>query len=275
VAENKYGRLTLARILFKERWFNSVRSNSWNETDFENLVISRADDLFPGWIPAKFKADVVGIDGVTKRPDLALIDPQYRKWCVVEVELAHHDLLGHVLPQIEVFCSGSYGEEHAQHLKKHNDKLDLGRMIQMMHGLTPEVLVVVDRPDTGWKKPLSHAGALLGIVEPFRGPNDEILLRINGDEIELPGEILTRCNRYLRRFWKVHSPATLPYSTRDDGYLEIAVAGLPVLWKRVHLANSVMLSVVGQGDAMQGILLADIVSDDDGGLRFVTVAKER
>jgi hypothetical protein len=265
----------VARIFFKERWFNSVRSNSWNESDFENLVISKAGDLFPGWIPVKFKADVVGPDGVTKRPDLALIDPQYRKWCVVEVELAHHDLHGHVLPQIEVFCSGSYGEEHAQHLKRQDDGLDLRRMTQMMHGLTPEVLVVVDRPDTNWKKPLSQAGALLGIIEPFRGPNDEILFRINGDEVELPGQLLTRCNRYLRRFWKVHSPATLPLSTRDDGCLEIEVAGLPVLWNRVNLANSVMLTAVGHGDAMDGISLADIVSEDDGSLRFVTVAKER
>ena len=265
----------MARILFKESWFNSVRSNSWNETDFENLVISNAEDLFPGWIPVKFKADVVGNDGVTKRPDLALIDPQYRKWCVVEVELAHHDLHGHVLPQIEVFCSGRYGEEHAQHLKRHDDGLDLRRLSQMMTGAMPDVLVVVDRPDTNWEKILRQAGALLGIIEPFRGPNDVILFRINGDQVELPGQFLTRCNRYSRRYWKVHSPAALPRSTREDGYLEIGVAGLPVLWNRVNLANSVMLTAVGHGDAMAGIGFADIVLEDDGSLRFVTVAKEK
>ena len=265
----------MARILFKESWFNSVRSNSWNEADFENLVISKAGELFPGWMPVKFKADVTGYDGVTKRPDLALIDPKYRKWCVVEVELAHHNLNGHVLPQIEVFCSGSYGEAHAQHLKRQDDGLDLGRMILMMNGLLPEVLVVVDRPDTDWKKPLKQAGALLGIVEPFRGPNDEILFRINGDQPELPGQILTRCSRHLRRYWKVHSPATLPVSARDDGYLEIEVAGLPVLWNRVMLKDSVMLAAVEHGDVLEGISLADVVSEDDGSLRFVKVAREK
>lgn len=265
----------MARIFFKESWFNSVRSNSWNEIDFENVVISKAGNLFPGWIPVKFRADVVGNDGVTKRPDLALIDPKYRKWCVVEVELAHHDLYAHVLPQIEVFCSGSYGNEHAQYLKGQNDRLDLLRMIQMMNGLAPEVLVVVDRPDTNWKKPLKQAGALLGIIEPFRGPNDEILFRINGDQVELPGQTLTRCSRHLRRYWKVHSPATLPASTREDRFLEIEASGVPMLWNRINLADSVMLTAVGPGDALEGISLADIVSEDDGRLRFVTIAKEK
>jgi hypothetical protein len=275
MAETKRGWLTVARILFKEIWFNSVRSNSWNETDFERLVISNSRDLFPGWTPVEFKADVVGNDGVTKRPDLALIDPYYRKWCVVEVELAHHDLHGHVLPQIEVFCNGSYDAAHAEHLKRQHDRLDLHRMIQMMNGSTPDVMVVVDRPDTNWKKPLKQAGALLGVIEPFRGPNSEILFRINGDQPELPGKILSRCSRYLRRYWKVHSPATLPDSTRDDGFLEIQVSGVPVLWSRVNLADSVMLTAAGHGDALAGISLANIVSDGVGGLRFVTVAKEK
>ncbi len=265
----------MARILFKEKWFNSVRSSSWNESDFEHLVISRATDLFPEWIPVKFKADVIGDNGVTKRPDLALIDPKYRKWCVLEVELAHHDLYGHVLPQIEVFCTGTYGDFHAQYLKGQDDRLDLSRMKQMMSGLMPDVMVVVDRPETNWRKPLKQAGALLGIIEPFRGPNDELLFRTNGDQLELPGEILSRCSRYLRRYWKVHSPATLPASTREDGLLEIEVEGLPVLWSRVNLSDSVMLTAVGYGDALAGISLADILSDDDGSLRFVTVAKEK
>ena len=267
--------MTVARILFKEVWFNSVRSTSWNETDFENLVISKAGDLFPGWIPVKFKADVVGNDGVTKRPDLALIDPQYRKWFVVEVELAHHDLHAHVLPQIEVFCTGYYGNEHAQYLKEQNDGLDLLRMIRMMNGSIPEVLVVVDRPDTNWEKPLKQTGALLGVIEPFRGPHDEILFRINGAQLELPGKLLTRCSRYLRRYWKVHSPAALPASPRVDQYLEIEVSGAPMLWKRVDLSDSVMLTAVGHGDALEGISLADIVSEDDGKLRFVTIAREK
>ena len=37
----------MARILFKGSWFTSVRSNSWNETDFENLVISKAGGSVP------------------------------------------------------------------------------------------------------------------------------------------------------------------------------------------------------------------------------------
>jgi hypothetical protein len=35
----------------------------------------------------------------SKKPDLALIDRDYRAWWVVEVELAHHSLHHHVLPE--------------------------------------------------------------------------------------------------------------------------------------------------------------------------------
>ena len=125
-----------------------------------------------------------------KRPDLALIDPRYRKWCVVEVELAHHDIYTHVLPQIDVFCSGKYDDGHALYLAKQDLSLDLARLTQMMAGLPPDVMVVVDRPDTSWRRHLRALGALLGIVEPFRGPNDEIMFRINGDQPELPGDVL-------------------------------------------------------------------------------------
>ena len=97
----------MARVHFNGTWFNSVRSQNWLERDYEDLVFQNCSDLFPRWIPVPFKADVVGEDGVVKRPDLALIDPRYRKWCVVEVELAHHDIYTHVLPQIDSSAAGS------------------------------------------------------------------------------------------------------------------------------------------------------------------------
>lgn len=268
----------MAKILFKDRSFNSIRSQSWNETDFENLIVHNAKDLFPRWIPVPFKAEVMGEDGEVKKPDLALIDPMYRMWCVVEVELAHHPIFTHVLPQVSAFCSGNYGEPHAQFLKRNDNSLDISRLVKMMLGNPPEVMVIVDSPTTGWAKHLQPLGAKLGVVEPFRGPNDEILFRINGDQLEVPGEILSRCSRgglNLRRFWKVHSPASIPATPRDDGLLEIEAGGLPALWRRHEFPDSVWLSSESHGDALAGVSLADIVEGDDGRLRFITVAKER
>jgi hypothetical protein len=265
----------MARVYFNGVWFNSVRSQSWLERDYEELVVSNCSDLFPCWIPVPFKADVLGEDGVVKRPDLALIDPHYRKWCVVEVELAYHDIFRHVLPQVDVFCAAIYDASHAQYLANQDSSLDPARLAQMMTGLPPDVMVIVDRPDTGWKRHLKPFGALLGIVEPFRGPNDEIMFRVNGDQPQIPGDVLTRCSRgEMRRFWKVHSPAALPSPFRDDQLLEILYQGLPTLWKRHDIAHGVMLSVESRGDVLDGLSLVDLVRHDDGSLRFQAVAKE-
>jgi hypothetical protein len=265
----------MARVFFNRMWFNSVRSQSWLERDYEQLVISNCPDLFPHWIPVSFKADVVGEDGVVKRPDLALIDPYYRKWCVVEVELAHHDIYGHVLPQVDAFCSGIYDESHARYLVQQDPSLDIDKLTMMMAGLPPDILVVVDRPDTGWKRHLKPLGAMLGIVEPFRGPSDEIMFRVNGDQPEIPGDVLTRCSRgEMRRFWRVHSPAALPAPFRGDGLLEIFYEGLPTLWKRHDIARRVMLSVESRGDALEGLSLVDLVRHDDRSLTFQPIARE-
>jgi hypothetical protein len=274
VADVQRGGVVVARVYFNGTWFNSVRSQSWLERDYEELVFQNCSDLFPYWIPVRFKADVVGEDGVVKRPDLALIDPRYRKWCVVEIELSHHDIYTHVLPQIDVFCSGKYDDGHALYLAKQDLSLDLAKLTQMMAGLPPDVMVVVDRPDTSWKRHLRALGALLGVVEPFRGPNDEIMFRVNGDQLELPGDVLSRCSRALRRFWKVHSPAALPAPAGDDELLEIWHEGTPTVWRRHNFAGSVMLSVDSRGDVLDGLSLVDLVEHDDGSLRFQAVAKE-
>jgi hypothetical protein len=271
----------MARVYVDQTWFNSVRSQSWNERDYENLIIKNCADLFPRWIPVPFKVDVVGEDSVVKRPDLALIDPDYRKWCVVEVELAHHDIFSHVLPQVNVFCHGKYDEEHARHLARREPSLDRKRLNQMMLGSPPDVMVIVDRPDTGWKRHLKPLGAMLNIVEPFRGPNDELMFRVNGDHLESPGNVLTRCSRGdMRRFWKVHSPAALPGPTGDielfgdTDVLEIQYEMTPIIWKRHKFGKTVMLSAESRGDALDGLSLVDIVRHDDGSLRFEIVARE-
>lgn len=266
----------MARVYFNGAWFNSVRSQSWLERDYEQLLLSRSSDLFPRWISVPFKTDVIGEDGVVKRPDIALIDPHYRKWCVVEIELAHHDIFGHVLPQVSVFCTGEYHEGHARHLANQDGSLDASKLNQMMTGLPPDVMVVVDRPDTGWKRHLKPFGALLGIVEPFRGPNDELMFRVNGDQPEPPGNVLTRCSRGdLRRFWKVHSPAALPQPSRGDALFEIFIDGAPTLWRRHDFARGIMLSVESRGDFLGGLSLVDLVRQDDDSLRFQVVAKEQ
>ena len=104
----------MARIYFNKASFESVRSESWNEADFEQVILSNASILFPQWIAVPFKVNVTGEDGTVKQPDLALIDHSYRRWCVVEVELAHHNFMNHVLPQVEAFRTAAYGDPRGE-----------------------------------------------------------------------------------------------------------------------------------------------------------------
>jgi hypothetical protein len=264
----------MARILFNSAWFESVRSNSWNEIDYEKVVISNAGLLFREWIAVPFKTDVIGEDGTTRQPDIALIDRNYRRWCVVEVELAHHSLVNHVLPQVEAFRTAKYGDKHAEYIHSKNSSLALGRLKVMVKFEPPQILVIVDRPDTDWKQTLNSRDVALSIVEPFRGPGTQVLLRVNGETPDLPNNVLTRLSRWqVRRLWKVHSPAAMPTPFNEDGTIEIVVDSQTTRWKLTSLDGSLMISAV-DGDVLRGWKSADLVSHDDGNLSIRPVARE-
>ena len=110
------------RLLVKGEWFEAVSSEGQYESDFESLVRGRARFLFPTYQVVLFKKAVESEDG-RKVPDLALIDSKYRYWWVVEVEMAHHSLYNHVIPQVEVFARGRYSEEHCDYLADQCDAL--------------------------------------------------------------------------------------------------------------------------------------------------------
>jgi hypothetical protein len=265
----------MARVYFNHTWFSSVRSESWNEADYEQVVMSNAESLFPQWVAVPFKTNVTGDDGAVKQPDFALIDRLYRRWCVVEVELSHHRLVQHVLPQVEAFRTGTYGDEHADYLYARDPSLDIHRLKAMIRVEPPEIVVIVDRPDTCWKPTLKTLDVWLSIAEPFRGPTDQLLMRVNGEIPDLPGNILTRLSRWqLRRLWKVHSPATLPTPTGHDDTLEIIVDNAPTLWKRTTLGDGVMLAAQSRGDVLDGWKAVDLVQHDDGTLSFQRVVPE-
>lgn len=99
----------MARVYSNKTWFDSVRSESWVEVEYERVVLANASILFPQWEAVPFKANVVGDDGTVKQPDIALIDRNYRRWCVVEVELSHHHFVNHVAPQVEAFRTAIIG----------------------------------------------------------------------------------------------------------------------------------------------------------------------
>lgn len=262
----------MARVLIGDKWYEGVSSHSWNESDFERVVLDHSDRLFPGWQCVPFAEKIMDDGGVAKKPDLALIDPEYRTWWVVEVELAHHSLTGHVLPQVEVFRHGTYLARHASVLAVAAPDLDAHRLRAMVLGEPPGILVVVDSPATSWRGPLKDLGVRLAIAEPFRDPHGTLLLRLNGDQPVAPAEVLTRCSRIptMRRLWKVHSPAALPGSESVD----IDWNGSLSRWNVVRLAGGVALQSA-RGDVLAEYSAVDVIQEPDGRLAFRAVQKRR
>lgn len=264
----------MARLLVGTQWYETVGSQSWYERDYEAVVIDRAEHLFKHWRCVPFSETVVGDDGTRKKPDLALVDHHYREWWVVEVELAHHDLNGHVLPQVDAFRTGTYEARHAAALHARAADLELGRLEAMMLGEPPRVIVLVDSPHTRWRPALHERGVGLAIVEPFRDEANQLILRLNGDQPEPPAKVLSRCSRHqvMRRLWKVHSPASLPGS--PDEPLVIEYEGISNPWTRVTLHDAVMLQA-GRGDILADLAAVDLVRRDDGALMFTAITTLR
>jgi hypothetical protein len=258
----------MPRLLVGDAYFEVVDSTSWYERDFESLIVARSQRIFPRWRCVQFTATVEGDDGTRKKPDLALIDEQYREWWVVEVELSHHDLYGHVVPQVQAFKTGLYGLTHVNELSKRAPELNKERLAGMMLGAAPGILVVVDSPSTNWRAPLNSMGVELAIAEPFRSPAQETVLRLNGFQPEPPGDVLTRCirHRMVRRLWRVQSPAAIPLP--QDGLLSIEYEGNVATWRVVTLSDAVMLQPE-RGDLLGSASTVDLTMRSDGTLEFV------
>jgi hypothetical protein len=261
----------MARLLVEGVWYEGISSHSWIERHYEDLVLDRAATLFPGWMCVPFAEKVFDDSDIAKQPDFALIDEHYRSWWVVEVELAHHSLQTHVLPQVRVFRQGTYGPRHAEALHGKAPHLDRDRLLAMMTGDPPGVLVVVDSLTTGWREPLRDAGVKLAIAEPFRNLHGTVVLRLNGDQPPSPSETLTRLSRmpYLRRMWKAHSPAALPTSP-----FAVEWDGAVAEWTCVAIKDGVAIQAA-RGDVLAEYSAVDLVRQQDGRLAFVPVQKLR
>ena len=234
------------RLLLSEEWFDAVSSEGQYESDFESVILSRSKALFPQFHVVSFRAPVESEEG-RKIPDLALVDFTYRFWWVVEVEMAHHSLYGHVIPQVEVFARGRYSEEHANHLASRCDDLDRAALQDMIMGAQPRVLVVVNRDVPAWIEPIHRLDAIVTVVELFRSGRNQHILRVNGDYPE--GEdahiaSLCRLDNTLPNLLQVDSPAALGVATGEQ--IAIEFNGGLTNWSRLDISDRVWLVPLGR-----------------------------
>lgn len=234
------------RLLLSEEWFDAVSSEGQYESDFESVILSRADSLFPHFHVVPFRLAVESEEG-RKVPDLALVDHSYRFWWVVEVEMAHHSLFGHVIPQVEVFARGKYGREHADYLASRGRDLDRAALQDMILGAQPRVLVVVNRNVPDWIEPIHRLDAKVAVVEVFRSGRNQHILRVNGDYPEgVEAHIVSLCrlDSMLPNLLQVDSPAALGIAVGEKVAIEFN-GGL-TNWSRLDSADTVWLIPSGR-----------------------------
>ena len=219
----------MARLLVDGQWFDPVQADSIYESDLEDLIISHAPVLYPNYWVVKYKR-IVSSEHGTAKPDLAFIEKNYRNWYLCEVELGSHDLQGHVIPQISVFCDARVGPAEASYIAGKQCELDESHLVAMMKGLPPGVLVLVNSFDPSWRSVLSQWGALVGFIELYRDSGQRLIMRINGDDLNISEEIVSECYRddFLHNALRVSAPAPVDQLANPD--LELWYKGGRTIW---------------------------------------------
>jgi hypothetical protein len=85
------------------------RHQRLSEAQYESIVLQMAPHLFPEWDSYRWKHRVYTPDGRGAEPDMILLSKDSFEWAVVEVELDHHSVSGHIDDQLERLSAAVYG----------------------------------------------------------------------------------------------------------------------------------------------------------------------
>lgn len=256
----------MARILHNDEWFEEIASRGHYEIEFEKVLRQEAEHLFASYQLVPFKTTVYSEEDADGRePDFALIHTSYRSWWVVEVELGHHPLGGHVLPQVRTLARARYGQPEADYLCTRNPGLDRDKIIDMFKGAPPRVLVVVNAPVDGWADELRVFGAKVAICQIFRSRLNRYVLRLNGEYPSENEEIVTtcECNQLLHRLLAVHAPTQLPLQRNER--VMLYYQGHASEWERIDTAGEVYLHALRDHNLEPGKQY-EIIRQGDGTL---------
>jgi hypothetical protein len=230
----------MAGLLVESDWYEPLDEGALCEREFERVVLQKTPSLFPGYVPVLFKKTVYSEDGAA-RPDYALVEVQYRDWWVVEVEMGNHSLEDHVLPQVAVLARAQYGEEEAEYLAGRSSELDLPKLVDLMKGDLPRVLVVVNEVRPDWRPPLKAYSAELATFEAFRSDRNQHIYRFEGFTPPPKGEMLSCCRPDPNFPWwlRVDSPAALGVGRNET--VAIRLNERSGQWQRIDSENIVWL----------------------------------
>jgi hypothetical protein len=264
------------RLICHGEFLEPVAGSTFFEADYEAKILAQKDTLFGGWYAADFKCPVL-VRGSThghRKPDLALIHHDFREWWVIEVEIATHDLHGHVLEQVEAFTFGEYGADHASYLADRLPELDRGRLRTLVTSVQPGVLVIVNEDVEGWKEVLGARGGRLCVVQPHRDKFGHYGYLVSGFLPAASFSLVSTCRRagWSPRVIEISNPAALPLP--HGAQVAIRAATGTCEWKHVLTGDSSYLMPVGPGDPLPvSVRDFELHRDEDGQLS-ITVRKQ-
>jgi hypothetical protein len=253
----------MAKILLGDEWFDELASESLYESEFENILFQESERIFPDYHPVPFKTIVVSPDGDAKA-DFALVHRDYRSWWVVEAEMGHHPLEGHVVPQVRRLARAAYQEAEADYLCEKGSVLDRARVREMIKGGQPRVLVIVNTPVPGWKEQLRPFNAVVAIFQIFRSKMNRYVYRVNGDFPSENDEIISTCRCWqIHRFLKIDSPTQL--GVKRGEVVTLYHESGAIEWERIDTVDEVLLHAL-RGHPLDKRFVYEIVRRGDGTL---------
>lgn len=251
----------MPRMYHRGEWFDEISPNALSEAEFESLLVQNADLIRSNTSIVPFKKTVYS-DGTSARGDLAMVALDYRHWVVVEVEMSRHDLYSHVIPQVRTLREGLYTQDHANYLLEKNPHFDINKLNDMLRGNSPEVLVLVNKPDDEWLRELRRYGVHMMVFEIFRSRSNRHIFVIDGELPRFAQSFLTELSfGLLPRCLTVASPAALDFA--PGVRVPIFVEEQVTYWECFHTATEVFLTPIGSLPIKTGQKYA-LVQMEDG-----------
>ncbi|OZI08256.1 hypothetical protein BWI93_10335 [Siphonobacter sp. BAB-5385] len=241
-------------------WYEELNLvSSISETDLENKILQNCKEVFAEYNVISFKYDIVsGKD--TKRPDLLMIDKNYKEWWFIEVEKISHTL-NHIIDQVNVFKNPEFNSlVLSKYIVRKGEEVgisfDESKVYNLIDNIPPKVMVIIDQNPTNTKlhNELNKIGVKLCVFQIFKNTNSTELYRINGFypyvkieashcKINAPGasNVLTVINSDILN------------GIADD--VEFSIydhTSRITVWKKKTLRNKVYISSVGANPILTG-----------------------
>ena len=245
----------MARLRYRDHWFHPLSPTSLLEADFEDLLIQNGEVFRANSWMVRFKKTIYAAQS-NARPDLAIIDHQYREWFIVEVEMERHSLGGHVLPQVRTLRDGYYGPPEAEYLLERLPHLDPKRLHDLIRGTSPRIVVIADREQQSWRETLAGADVEFLTLEIFRSDLNHYIFSIDGGLPHRGSDLVSYCrfNQMLPRQLIVESPASLGVANGES--LNVLWDGKVIELIRMDAGSSCYLRMRGPIRVQPGVKYA-------------------